>query len=127
MKELRNTKQKEIILHTLQNMAGHYTAEEVYQQVHKDYPKISKATVYRDLNYLASVKHALKIQCSDGADYFDYQTFLHHHGKCTKCNKVFDIPFDEKNIDINRLSGDFKVTGYSLMFYGLCSSCREGV
>ena len=49
----RNTVQREIILKTLQKFDTHPTVEEVYLEVHKSHPTISKVTVYRNLRQLA--------------------------------------------------------------------------
>ena len=46
------SKQREIILETLESTNTHPTAEELYNTVHEKHPKISKSTVYRNINIL---------------------------------------------------------------------------
>ena len=45
----RNTPQKGIILDTLCRMRSHPTAGELYEEIHRLYPSISRSTVYRAL------------------------------------------------------------------------------
>ena len=51
--EKRNTIQKELVLNAVTKMHRHVTADEVYDDIKKDYPSIGKGTVYRNLSILA--------------------------------------------------------------------------
>ena len=53
--ELRMTHQREIILQELQTSREHLTADELYDRVKKRLPRISLATVYRNLEILTQV------------------------------------------------------------------------
>ena len=44
------SKQREIILEVIKNNRTHPTAEEIYILVTKNEPKISRSTVYRNIN-----------------------------------------------------------------------------
>ena len=46
------SKQREIILEVIKNNRTHPTAEEIYILVTKKEPKISRSTVYRNINIL---------------------------------------------------------------------------
>ena len=121
----RNTIQKKIIKDTLYAMKSHPTADEVANEVHKNYPDISRATVFRVLNNLADSGEALKVHINNGADHFDHNTFPHYHVHCKVCGKTADVDFAyvsdlEKNI---KDACGFVITGYSLQFDGLCSDC----
>lgn len=48
----RNTIQCQIILNTVLKMQSHPTAENVYQEIQKEHPNISKSIVYRILHKL---------------------------------------------------------------------------
>ncbi len=56
-KGLKYTEQREIVLSILLQADGHLTAEEVYNQIKKDYPNsnVGIATVYRALSFLEEV------------------------------------------------------------------------
>ena len=61
MKNERNTLQKKVILDELKYLMGHPTADQIYQQIHKKYPTISRATVFRNLKMLAEQEKVLHI------------------------------------------------------------------
>ena len=49
----RNTIQRTLVLEAVNRLRFHPTAEEIYDDVIREHPHISKATVYRNLNQLA--------------------------------------------------------------------------
>ena len=124
----RNTMQKEIILSALCRMANHPSADEVYRFVHEEYPSISRATVFRVLNKLAENGIIQKVNITKGADHFDHQVFRHYHAHCSICGGVCDVNLlplavlDDNKIEAEN---DFRITGYSLQFDGVCSKCRD--
>ena len=48
----RRTPQKGIILDTLCRMGSHPTAGELYEEIHRSHPSISRSTVYRVLGQM---------------------------------------------------------------------------
>ena len=58
---MRYSKQRELILQTLQKNAIHPSAEQLYELIKREEPAISLATVYRNLNLLAQQKIIKKI------------------------------------------------------------------
>ena len=50
---MKYSKQRELILKTLQENVIHPTADEIYHLARKEMPSLSLATVYRNLNQLA--------------------------------------------------------------------------
>ena len=73
----RNTVQRQIILEAIQNMDTHPTVEEVFLQIHKTHPTISKATIYRNLRLLAGRGEIRQVSLPDEADRFDKRTGQH--------------------------------------------------
>lgn len=127
MGAVRRSKQKEIIYNALVEEPCHPTADTLYNKLKPDYPSLSLATVYRNLNQFAAQGKIIKIQVPDGSDRFDASTYKHFHGFCTQCGEVFDIDeqellgIEEKIMNISTL----KVTQYNLVIYGICNECRE--
>lgn len=127
MPETRNTPQRKIILSILRQMEQHPTAEQVYAMVHQQHPRISRATVYRNLNFLAERKIINRVPVPDGADTFDLRTESHYHIQCEKCGKLFDIslPFmhhlEDKIID----KKGFLLHSHHILFQGICPDCQK--
>ena len=106
-------------------MHCHPTADEVYAAVFKEYPNISRATVYRNLKQLAEIGEISEIETPGNADHFDYQLHAHYHVRCIECGKVFDVDMDyipdlEKSI---KDAHGFRFSGHNLMFKGICPAC----
>ena len=75
----RNTIQRTLVLEAVNRLRFHPTAEEIYDDVIREHPHISKATVYRNLNQLAEDREIQKLAMADGPDRFDYRLQRHYH------------------------------------------------
>ena len=102
---IKNSKQRKIILEVIRTNLIHPTAEQIYNFVNKIDPKISKSTVYRNINTLVQSGVIKKINTSSGAYKYDYIEEPHYHFICSKCNKVYDV---KKIFDINDISNSIK-------------------
>ena len=88
-KKLRNTNQRLKILEYLKCVKTHPTAEQVYNDLRKDMPAISLATVYRNLHLLAEQKEVLRLEINNEY-HFDGDSCRHQHCVCKKCGKIID-------------------------------------
>ncbi|MEF9975875.1 MAG: transcriptional repressor [Oscillospiraceae bacterium] len=123
----RNTIQRTLVLDAVKTLANHPTADEVYNFVEKQYPNISKATVYRNLNGLVSDGQVLRVHVPESADKFDYRTEEHYHISCIKCGTFADASLGyEKKIDkkVEQETG-FKRAHHDLFFTGVCPNCAK--
>lgn len=123
----RNTIQRTLVLDAVNRLKSHATADEIYEAVVQTHPRISKATVYRNLNQLADDAEIQKLAMPDGPDRFDHILQRHYHAKCSRCGRVFDVEMDYME-DIIRLVKDahgFAIDGHNLVFTGVCPSCQQ--
>ena len=123
----RNTIQRKLVLEAVNRLKSHATAEEVYDEVVREYPHISRGTVYRNLKQLSEAGEIRKLEVPGGADRYDHRTFSHYHVRCVKCGRVFDVEMDyiehlEQSI---RDDHGFIINGHDIMFRGICPECRE--
>lgn len=125
--QTRNTVQRQIVLQTVLQMHDHPTADNVYAAVAAEHPSISKATVYRNLNQLASQGEIRRVPVPNGADRFDFNTSEHYHVRCEKCGAVYDVhmPQIENLIERVQDTSDVEVLRYDILFEGICKDCRE--
>ena len=124
---LRNTVQRKIILDVVQKMHSHPTAEEVYQEVHKEHPSISKATVYRNLHQLAGEGTVSSLLIQGSPERFDDRLSRHYHFRCKVCGSVFDVDMDYIsgiNDAVQRAYG-FQVDEHDVLFKGICPKCKQ--
>ncbi|MBE7706572.1 MAG: transcriptional repressor [Cyanobacteria bacterium SIG30] len=126
MKKERNTYQKEIILKTLQEFVVHPSAEELYKKISENYPEIGIATVYRNLNKMASDGTIKKIEGLSSQSHFDHNTFEHFHFICEKCGKIFDIPKEVAPEIVKKVEDNmgFKILNYDVILSGICKNCK---
>ncbi len=128
MKECRNTIQRQLVLDAVRRLKSHPTANEVYIEVVKTAPNISRSTVYRNLNNLSETGEILHILLPDSADCYDHRTDSHYHAHCRCCGKVCDIELPEINNILNNVqeADGFLCENHSLVFMGLCHDCLSG-
>ena len=129
-KGLKYTEQREIVLSILLQADGHLTAEEVYNQIKKDYPNsnVGIATVYRALSFLEEVDLITSITFgTDGKKYESNAKSHHDHLICTSCGKIIEFMDDEieKRQDKIAKKNKFKITSHSMQLYGTCETCQE--
>lgn len=121
----RMTHQREIILEELRKVKCHPTADELYGMIKTRLPRISLATVYRNLELMADDGMIRKLEYAGKQKRFDGDTRNHHHIRCVECGRLDDIfvspveGVDDCIVD----SGGYSVLGHRLEFFGICSEC----
>jgi len=122
----RITKQRKIILNHLKSVKTHPSAEMVYGDVVKDEPKITLATVYRNLNLLADQMLITRLEIN-GEFRYDADMEFHQHLICNQCGKIKDV--FQKEISehaLNKLeTNNFDVSSVKIIFEGICDSCKK--
>ncbi len=129
---VRMTHQREIILEELRQLKSHPTADELYSIIKKRLPRISLATVYRNLDILADNGHIQRIELGGRQRRFDGNPMPHYHIRCNVCGKIADVEiYDsdikekiEVDIDLSKVDAcGFRILGYKFEFEGLCPDC----
>ena len=88
---LKHSKQRDAIEQFLATRYDHPTAETVYMNLREEYPKLSLATVYRNLSLLAELGNIQKIPTGNGPDRFDGRPEPHNHFLCDECGSMIDL------------------------------------
>jgi len=125
-KQLRNTKQLEVIWEAIKDDTSHPTADQVYARVRERFPNVSLGTVYRNLQKLVA-DEKLQVLMLGRSQHFDPLVTRHQHFICEKCGRVFDVLVDSGDeIKPAKLPhAGFKVTSHQLAFYGACKNCSR--
>ena len=124
---LKYSRQRESIKKFLMTRTDHPTAEMIYENLRKEYPKISLGTVYRNLSLLSDIGEIQTISTGVGPDRFDGNAKPHYHFICKNCGQVMDLKMQGLE-HINLLAQhDFPgiIEGHSVFFYGRCEACIE--
>ena len=124
---LRLTTPRRIILDVVRATDAHPTATLVYRHVRRRLPRVSLATVYRNLEALAASGQVRRIDGPGTHRRFDGNTKPHHHARCRVCDRIidlFDIPDQGLDLIAERECG-FTISATSIEFTGVCDSCRS--
>ena len=124
MKELRHSRQRDAILENLRGRYDHPTADVIYADIKKDFPKISLGTVYRNLALLTEIGEIRKLDCGQGIVRYDGHTECHDHFVCSRCGKTIDLA-PSKNVIAAKNSAIGSIESYSLIFKGYCKECKK--
>lgn len=124
------SKQREAVLEVIEKSKIHPTAQEVYELVLKKEPKISRSTVYRNINILVEQGKIKKITMSLGPDRYDYIDDRHAHIICEKCGKVYDFYYNFNNNQILQSIEEQtkrKIEIKDIAIYGICENCKSKI
>lgn len=120
------TPQRLAIVSILAKSEGHPSVEHIHNQIKKDYPTMSLATVYRNIVLIKSLGEVLELGFPDGSNRYDgHKPYPHPHVICVKCKKIVDPDLDSLNEMTKEIAieTDFKILTHRLDFFGICSNC----
>ena len=102
---------------------SYYTAEEIFEKAKQILPSISRATVYNNLNALAS-EHLIRRICLADADVYDRCFEPHVHLICEKCGGIKDMRLDGLAETLESALGQ-SVSSYEFKVEYICDGCRR--
>ncbi len=126
MKQQRNTKQRQLVLDAVRARCDHPSADQIYLDVRAIDDKISRGTVYRNLNVLVQQGEILHLKLPH-KDRFESRFDIHYHLLCTGCDTVCDVPIpynDDLDIQAAEKTG-YTIDRHRAVFEGLCPACRH--
>lgn len=104
----------EYVLHTDE----HPSAEQVWHEVRRRFPMLSRATVYNTLNLFVEKGILRELALAEGRVVFDPKTERHHHFIDDESGAIFDIPWDALGVSrVDALKG-YGVREYSVVLRG---------
>lgn len=126
----KKSRQRTRIMEIIQGSMGHFTAEDIYGILKKEFPMLSLGTVYRNLRVLKEQGIITEFTLKS-VDHFDANTFPHCHFICKECGSIHDVPIPNNKGFKEGLNSavPYHVEDFKMEFYGSCSECRkeEGV
>jgi Fur family peroxide stress response transcriptional regulator len=119
------SKQREAILEKIKSTSLHPTADWLYRELKEECPKLSLATVYRNLKLLKEEGLIISVGVIEGQERFDSFIESHAHFICVKCKQVSDIPLvNATEAIINVLQIPVTVHQMDLIIHGICQACQ---
>jgi len=127
-KKLRLTKQRKLILKMFLGREGHICVDELYYALHKKYPKLGRATVYRTMKLLRNIDIAAEINFSGKRRRFEHAFAHPHHDHfvCEGCGKIIEFVDPEIERKQELLCRKYRFVGerHLLQIFGLCPKCQ---
>lgn len=125
MKQQRHTHQRQLVLDAVQARCDHPTADQIYLDVRAIDDRISRGTVYRNLNFLVEQGDILQVKLPD-VDRFEGYANQHYHLVCKDCGVVCDAPmlYDVRLDEEAAKHTGFAIHGHRTTFEGLCPECQ---
>ncbi len=124
--QLRMTNQREMILRELKKSKKHLSADELYERVKKFMPRISLATVYRNLEILSDASMIRKLEISGRQKRFDSELEDHDHIYCVQCHRIENLDIGDKEVNLTEVdTRGYAITGRRLEVTGVCPKCQK--
>ncbi len=122
---IRLTAQRAAIYLALAETTLHPTAEDLYQRVRREYPALSRNTVYYTLAALQRAGLVHEVNYGHERARFDANTSVHHHLVCLGCRRITDVMDAEVDSLIagRRRRDGFEVISHRVEFQGYCPAC----
>ncbi len=120
----RRTGARARVLRAIASQRGHFTAEELCQQL----PQVGRATIYRTLARLVREGLLCKVLLEGDILHYRMGTLGHHHHLvCVQCDAVQDIETCDVTDFARRIAAEaeFELLGHRLEVYGRCLRCRR--
>jgi Fur family ferric uptake transcriptional regulator len=126
-KNLKHTKQRDVILDAFLDARGHATSEELYRLVREVNSNIGYTTVYRTLKLLVDAGIAQERHFDDGIARYEIDHDHHDHLVCLECGKIveFESPLIEATQEQIAAEHNFTLKRHRHELYGYCAHCTK--
>ncbi len=121
-KNIRLSHQRLKVLEYMTNHRTHPTVDQIFNDLQKEVPTLSKTTVYNTLSTLIEAGLVKLITIEDNETRYDIDTKNHGHFKCESCGKIFDFDININSLETEGLN-DFKINNRDVYFKGTCPKC----
>lgn len=124
---LKFSKRRATVIEYFINADRHFTVEQLYLELKKQYPGLGYSTVYRTLKLLVDSGVATIHHFGEEDARFElvHQEEHHDHFVCRQCGRI--VEFHHKGIESLQLdvaqTYGFTVDDHELQLFGLCQHC----
>jgi Fur family transcriptional regulator, peroxide stress response regulator len=122
----RATRQLEATRNALCSTSEHPTAERVFRLVRSEFPRVSRGTVYRNLQKLVDAGEALQLQLGRRSARFDGRVDDHDHFVCVECGAVLDVDVAQHRVHRPWAAAlGYEIERVAVTYHGRCAACAH--
>lgn len=124
--KLKKTPERFAILNCLYANEGHFDVEMLYT-VLKEECRVSKATIYNNLQLLLDSNLVMRVVLDNQTAYYEKATLKpHHHIICRKCGRITHVQ-DQGLLNMLKTwkTKNFRIEQPTLLLYGKCKRCKQ--
>ena len=103
----------------------HPTIDEIFMELKKRIPTVSRTTIYNTLRMFSEKGGALMITIDEHHVCYDGTTTPHAHFSCKVCGRVFDIPDMQPPTPQSTAIEGFSIDDAQLYYKGVCADCQR--
>jgi Fur family ferric uptake transcriptional regulator len=126
----KRSSKRDLILNVFLKQEGHLSADDLFDITRREDQRISRATVYRTLQWMVDAGIARKVDFGEGRFRFEhsYRHPRHFHLICKTCNRSFEFLSSDIESLIEEVAAarQFAPRQSVLQIHGTCEACRTG-
>jgi Fur family ferric uptake transcriptional regulator len=126
----KRSSKREQIVNVFLRQEGHLSADDLVDLIRHDDHRVSRATVYRTLQWMVDAGIARKVDFGEGRFRFEhsYRQPRHFHLICKTCHRSFEFLSSDIEALIEEVSDarSFAAAQSVVQIYGTCDECRTG-
>jgi Fur family transcriptional regulator, ferric uptake regulator len=126
----KRSSKREQIVNVFLRQEGHLSADDLVDLIRKDDHRISRATVYRTLQWMVDAGIARKVDFGEGRFRFEhsYRQPRHFHLICKSCHRSYEFLSSDIEGLVEEVAAarNFSASQSVVQIYGTCEECRTG-
>ena len=126
----KRSSKRDLIVSVFLHQDGHLSADDLVDLMRHQDQKISRATVYRTLQWMVDAGIARKVDFGEGRFRFEhsYRHPRHFHLVCKSCNRSSEFLSSDIEVLLEEIAAarGFEAGRSVLQIYGTCEDCQAG-
>jgi Fur family ferric uptake transcriptional regulator len=126
----KRSSKRDFIVTVFLRQEGHLSADDLVDLIRREDHRISRATVYRTLQWMTDAGIARKVDFGEGRFRFEhsYRHPRHFHLICKTCNQSFEFLSSDIEALMEEVASarNFSAKQSVVQIYGTCEECRTG-
>ena len=126
----KRSSKRDLIVNVFLRQEGHLSADDLVELIKREDHRISRATIYRTLQWMVEAGIARKVDFGEGRFRFEhsYRHPRHFHLICKSCNRSYEFLSSDIESLVEEIAAarGFTARQSVVQIYGTCEACRTG-